>query len=194
MIKEEDGNWTSTTPDMEAPVLVKAVPRFAADLEALVKLYKADSPPLRAVRCQESGTFLYGFGDASGQALGASVQVADDIRYQYGQWVATVTEEESSNWRELANLVALVKELVESGDYDGFELFIFTDNSTAENAFWKGTSTLRRLYELVLELRCLEHKLGLLLHVIHVSGKRMIAQGTDGLSFQEYYGSRPSNW
>jgi hypothetical protein len=127
MIKEEDGNWTSSSPDMEAPVLVKAVPHFAADLEALVKLCKADSPSLRAVRCRESGTFLYGFGDASGQAFGASVrvQVADDIRYQCGQWVATVTEEESSNWRKLANLVAFVKELVESGDYDGFELFIF---------------------------------------------------------------------
>jgi hypothetical protein len=58
----------------------------------------------------------------------------------------------------------------------------FTDNSTAKNAFWKGTSTSRRLYELVLELRCLEHKHGSLLQVIHVSGKRMIAQGTDGLS------------
>jgi hypothetical protein len=28
----------------------------------------------------------------------------------------------------------------------------------------------------------LKHKHGLLLHVVHVSGKRMIAQGTDGLS------------
>jgi hypothetical protein len=107
---------------------------------------------LRAVRCRESGTFLYGFGDASGQAFGASVQVADEIKYQYGQWIASVTEEETSNWRELANLVAFVSELVESGEYDGFELFIFSDNSTAENAFWKGTSTSRWLYELVLEL------------------------------------------
>jgi hypothetical protein len=160
---------------VDAPVLVKTVPRFAGDLEALAKLCKADSTPLRAVRCQERGTFLYGLGDASGQACGASVQVADEIKYQYGQWIASVTEEEASNWRELANLVAFVSELVESGKYDGFELFIFTDNSTAENAFWKGTSTSRRLYELVLELRCLEHKHGLLLHVVHLSGKIMIA-------------------
>jgi hypothetical protein len=65
---------------------------------------------------------------------------------------------------------------------EGFELFVFTDNSTAENAFWKGPSTSRRLYELVLELRTLEHEHGLLLHVTHVSGKRMITQGTDGVS------------
>jgi hypothetical protein len=44
------------------------------------------------------------------------------------------------------------------------------------------TSTSRRSFELVLELRTLKHKHGLLLHVVHVSGKRMIAQGTDGLS------------
>jgi hypothetical protein len=143
---------------------------------------EAETPPLRAVRCQESGTFLYGFGDASGAAFGASVQLGDTIKYQYGQWIASVTEEETSNWRELANLVEFVRELVEKGKYDGFELFIFTHNSTAENAFWKGTSTSRRLYELVLELQCLEHKHGLLLHVIHVSGRRMIAQGRDGLS------------
>jgi hypothetical protein len=71
---------------------------------------------------------------------------------------------------------------VESGEYNGFERFIFTDNTTAENAFWKGTSTSQPLYELVLELRCLEHKHGLLMHVIHGSGRRMIAQRTDGLS------------
>jgi hypothetical protein len=44
MIKEEDGNWISATPDVDASVLVKAVPCFAAGLEALAKLCKADSP------------------------------------------------------------------------------------------------------------------------------------------------------
>jgi hypothetical protein len=38
MVKEEDGNWVSVTPDVEAPLLVKAVPRFAANIEALEKL------------------------------------------------------------------------------------------------------------------------------------------------------------
>jgi hypothetical protein len=75
-----------------------------------------------------------------------------------------------------------IKDLVGSGEFEGLELFISTDNSTAENAFWKGTSTSRRLYELVLELRTFEHKHGLLLHMAHISGKQMIAQGMDGLS------------
>jgi hypothetical protein len=69
MVKEKDGSWVPVTPDVEAPLLVKAVPRFATDIEALGKLSEAEPPPLRAVRCRESGTFLYGFGDASGAAL-----------------------------------------------------------------------------------------------------------------------------
>ena len=65
---------------------------------------------------------------------------------------------------------------------EGYEIFMFTDNSTAEAAFCKGTSSSPLLFELVLELKRLEVESDLILHVIHVSGKRMIAQGTDGLS------------
>jgi hypothetical protein len=59
---------------------------------------------------------------------------------------------------------------------------MFTDNQTAESAFWKGHSSSPKLFDLVLRLRKLEMTHGIILHVIHVSGKRMIAQGTDGLS------------
>eukprot|EP00978_Attheya_sp_CCMP212_P037942 scaffold183200_cov67-Attheya_sp.AAC.3 len=61
-------------------------------------------------------------------------------------------------------------------------MFMFTDNTTAEAAYWKGTSHSRKLFELVLRLKKLETKNDLVLHMIHVSGRRMIAQGTDGLS------------
>ena len=64
----------------------------------------------------------------------------------------------------------------------GCEILCFTDNTTAEAAFWKGTSKSPKLFELVLRLRKLEMSHDLILHVIHVSGRRMIAQGTDGLS------------
>jgi hypothetical protein len=65
----------------------------------------------------------------------------------------------------------------------GSEIFIFTDNNTSENAFWKGTSSSPLLFELVLlRLRQPEMNFNIILHVIHVSGRRMIDQGTDGLS------------
>ena len=88
----------------------------------------------------------------------------------------------SSNWRELNNLVESLEKLCLEHQLGGSEIFIFTDNSTAESAYWKGTSTSKLLFELILRLKKLEMDYDLILHVIHVSGKRMIAQGTDGIS------------
>ena len=68
----------------------------------------------------------------------------------------------------------------------GSEIFIFTDNTTAEAAFWKRTSKSRTLFELVLRLKKLELEHELILHVVHVSKRRMIMQGTDGLSCADH--------
>ena len=57
-----------------------------------------------------------------------------------------------------------------------------TDNSIAERAFFKGYSSSPKLDSLVLRLRNLELVHSFRLHLIHVSGKRMCGQGTDGLS------------
>jgi hypothetical protein len=57
-----------------------------------------------------------------------------------------------------------------------------TDNSTAESCFYRGSSKSRQLHALVLVLRTLEMTCGMTIHVIHMSGKQMIAQGTDGCS------------
>ena len=74
-----------------------------------------------------------------------------------------------------------------AGHLDESEVFMFTDNSTTEAAFWKGNSHSRKLCGLVLRLRQLEMRSGMILHVVHVSGKRMIAQGTDGLSRGDHF-------
>ncbi|KAL7559821.1 hypothetical protein ACA910_003984 [Epithemia clementina (nom. ined.)] len=65
---------------------------------------------------------------------------------------------------------------------EGTEVFLFTDNSTAEAAFYKGTSKSKLLFQLVLRLRKLEMEGKLFVHVVWVAGTCMIAQGTDGLS------------
>ena len=61
-------------------------------------------------------------------------------------------------------------------------LFIFTDKSTAEAAYYKGTSSSQLLFNIVLRLRKLEFLGGFKVYFIHVAGSRMISQGTDGLS------------
>ena len=59
----------------------------------------------------------------------------------------------SSNWRELTNLVETLEGEAREGRLQGCEVFVFTDNSTAEAAFFKGTSSSILLFDLVLRLR-----------------------------------------
>ena len=174
------------TPHPDPPTHVKAKPRLFDDVQALRRLCDSEKPPWRRVRAKKSASVFYGFGDASGAAFGATLQKAGDpehgVTYQYGQWTTTISEEESSNWRELANLVEFLESEGSTGKLNEAEVFMFTDNSTAENAFFKGTSKSKKLCSLILRLRLLEMSTSMILHVVHVSGRRMIAQGTDGLS------------
>jgi hypothetical protein len=173
---EEDG-WTNVGEETMQPSVVVAVPRLADDIAAFEKLCYSKEPPLRRARCSKFASTYYGFGDASKSGFGATLQFGNDIEYKYGQW--SWESDQSSNWQELNNLV---KFEVCSKDLEGCELFIFTDNMTAEAAFWKGSSRSRNLVELVLRLRKLEMEHGMIIHVVHISGRRMIQQGSDGLS------------
>ena len=124
---------------------------------------------------------FYGFGDASSDGFGATIEWKDGIVGRYGLWAGD-TSNQSSNYRELLNLVETIEEEGAAGNLVDTEIWLFTDNSTAENCFNKGSSTSRLLHDLVLRLRQLEMEKGLALFLVHVAGTRMIAQGTDGLS------------
>lgn len=88
----------------------------------------------------------------------------------------------SSNYLELANLVETFERYSAEQTLQDTELFMFTDNTVAEVAFFHGTSSSKVLFDLVLRLRKVELESGVLLDVIHVAGTRMIRQGADGLS------------
>jgi hypothetical protein len=122
------------------------------------------------------------------------------IKFRYGIWGDDLAGR-SSNFREMFNIADSVAaevashkfthlshlvQKLESASAEGLlhhtEFFMFTDNAVAEGAFFKGSSTNKHLFDLVLRLEQLEFDNSLKIHVIHVSGKRMIAQGTDGLS------------
>ena len=178
----DDFRWSAAGEHLEGPSEVRAVPRLRNDIYALQTLTKHERPILRRVRCSKVGQVLYGFGDASGAGFGATIQIGQEIKYEYGQWTNQVTEEESSNWRELSNLVSMLQRLADDSKLSDCEIFIFTNNTTVEASFWKGSSKSRKLFDLILTLKELEFKHDFILHVVHVSGKRMIEQGTDGLS------------
>jgi hypothetical protein len=125
---------------------------------------------------------IYGFGDASKDGFGASIEIEGrGVVWRSGTWSRTMREE-SSNYREFKNLVEMIEKHVEDGTLKGHELFMFTDNSTAESAFFKGTSSSEKLFELVLRLRKIEMAGSLFIHLVHVAGTRMIWSGVDGLS------------
>ena len=94
----------------------------------------------------------------------------------------TLIQERSSNYRELRNLVEELEKVFKRGLLDHREMFMFTDNATAEAAYFKGTSSSEHLFNLVLRIRKLEMTGLCKIHLIHVAGTRMIWQGTDGLS------------
>jgi hypothetical protein len=133
------------------------------------------------VRPTKEAVVIYKFGDASGCGFGSSLLVKDKILYKSGQWNKQHSVE-TSNYRELSNFVYFIEEAHQSGLLHNTELFVFTDNSMAEAAFFKGTSSSKKLFQLVLRLQCLQMHGNLIIHFIHVAGKRMMAQGTDGFS------------
>ena len=164
-----------------APARVAPVERLHLDIAALCQMFKSETPERRLVRGNSISKINLIFGDASGAGFGSSWQVDDEIHYRFGLWGKDM-DMSSSNLRELKNLVDTLLQMEIDGRLKGVEIFVFTDNSTAERAFFKGSSKSRLLHDLVLELRLLETRAGIKIHFIHVAGTRMIDQGSDGLS------------
>ena len=105
----------------------------------------------------------------------------EKTQFVHGQWATEICEQ-SSNFREFVNTVKSIKKYVDNGTLKGAELFMFTDNSTVEAAFWKGNSKSEKLFRAVLELKKMEMVGDVMIHIIHVAGTRMIRSGVDGLS------------
>lgn len=174
----------------EAPRSVKPVPRLYEDIECLSKLFDPEDPPIRYIRSAKVYMAIYGFGDASGSGFGSTFTQKVQkgcINFRMGLW-GRDQESLSSNYRELQNLVEALEEGVLKKDLENSEVWILTDNSTAESVYFKGTSTSKALFELVLRLRKLEMGGLMRIQVIHVAGTRMIEQGTDGISRGDFSG------
>lgn len=163
------------------PVHAFAVPRLGQDIEALQRFFAADTPPEVRVRAKTISVILYGFADASGRGFGSSVLGPNGVRYRIGIW-GVEDEDESSNWKEFENVVEAVESEAAEGNLKGAQLFLFTDNSTVESGLYKGNSSSKKLFSLIVRLRKVEMEQGAHIVVSHVAGKRMIQQGTDGVS------------
>ena len=173
----------SSSATQGEPPMVVPVPRLQFDVAAMQKIFAGDTPAqviLRPVRGAYS--IVYGGGDASGEGYGTLVTpLGMEPLFQMGFWCCEFSEK-SSNWREFRNLLERIRIEANAGRLVAKEVWIATDNSTAEKSFYKGRSSSPELDAMVLELRLIAMRGNFILHLVHVAGTRMIAFGIDGLS------------
>ena len=180
-ISEREFDVALEREDASAPKAVTASLRLADDVKALSSMFGGKDPPVVRLRSKSIVTVVCGFGDASGTGLGATFTCGSGLSFRVGVWGAA-DREESSNWKEFTNVVESLEEEAAMGNLSDSEVFMFTDNSTVEACAVKGSSTSPKLLDLIIRLRSLSTSFGFKLHIFHVSGTRMIAQGTDGVS------------
>ena len=170
------------------PTLVTASPRLSDDVSALVAMFDSQNAPEVNLRSKNIISVIYGFGDASGTGLGATFTCGSGFTYRIGVWGPDESDQ-SSNWREFTNIVESLEEEAKLGQLENAEVFMFTDNSTVESCSVKGSSSSPKLLSLVIRLRSMStSRFGVKIHVFHVAGTRMMAQGTDGVSSRGFLG------
>ncbi len=84
--------------------------------------------------------------------------------------------------QEAENLTDCIERMSETTALSEHEVFVMTDNTAFEGAYYKGHSPSEKLNDIVFRLHKAERDGGFILHVIHIARKRMKATGVDGLS------------
>ena len=163
------------------PKTITVVPRFHQCLLALKKFFNSDLPPIITERTSSVQLVIYGFVDASKSGFGSSMDYNGTIKYRIGTW-GPDQDNESSNFREFCNLIETLEHEAKSGRLNNSTVIMATDNSTVESCIYKGNSSNNKLFDLIIRFKDLELKTGSKFIITHVSGKRMMAQGTDGIS------------
>jgi hypothetical protein len=139
LLEKDTGEGMPLQSGGKAPRSVKWVPRLVDDIRALKSLFEPDLPPKWIVRPIVCAEVVYSFRDASGTRFGTTFVIRGALYYSIGQLHPSMTEE-SSNYRELANLVLALEEAQRRSLLSNTEAFFFTDNSNTEQAYYNGTS------------------------------------------------------
>ena len=178
--EDAQGTMDQTGRDEGAPERVTPVDRYVRDLACLRELTSSTEPPQQLYRAERQAAFFV-IGDASGKGKGNAVVEQYGVEYESGAWNLEWREKSSNCW-EAENLTDRLERLVAEGALKDHEVFLITDNSAFEGAFYKGHSPTRELSDIVFRVHKAQRDGGFVLHVIHISGKRMKASGVDGLS------------
>ena len=130
-----------------APATVLPVGHYIRDLECLTTLTSTLEPPQQLYQATQQAAF-YVLGDASGKGKGNTVVEQYGIDYESGAWNLQWCQN-YSNCQEAENLADRLERLVLDRSLVDHEVFLITDNSAFEGAYYKGHSPSRHLSEIV---------------------------------------------
>lgn len=145
------------------------------------------SSPRRYARSRNQSVVGVTWGDGSGTGTGGTLQLVPAgggsmaVETWMGVWEPQVFHF-TSNWKELRTLLRTLEQEAASERLCGCTIFYFTDNIVTYYVAHSGGSSVPALHRLIRELKKLELLLDVHLEVVHVPGKHMITQQTDGLS------------
>lgn len=168
------------------PLETKITNELVMHVGALLALFAAEEPLAIPIRPTDAGKIRYAIGDASAEGFGMATQYPDmTIEARDGLWEEEFSKG-GSNLREAQNIGNHLRADIQSGKHDGCELWSVTDNAVWSYVWTKGLSSVRHLFELVLDVKILARVHEVYVHTLHISGDRMIATGTDGRSRGNY--------
>ena len=154
--------------------------------QALLDIFCEEDPIPEAIRPKEKNDVRFNIADASAEGFGSATQYPDlELSGRDGLW-DPIFADGGSNLREAQNVVNHLLWEINQGLHTGCEVWSFTDNSVWSSVFNKGMSKAKHLFALVVKLRKAARKFEVFIHVVHVSGERMIASGMDGWSRGDY--------
>jgi hypothetical protein len=151
------------------------------------------------VRLWRTGSFALHrcWSDASDYGFAESLAVEGEgeiprMAFTHGVWPEAVAGF-SSNWHELATIVHSIRTRLD--ELRGSSVHYMTDNTTAVKAVNSGVVRSPKLMQLSRELKLLQARGNIGIEAIHLPGRLMIVQGTDGASRQApwlgMYSGRP---
>ena len=178
----EANDATRAEAASDYPLLTRVTYQLVLHVHAMRKLFGDEEPRVSLVRPMEKHQLRYACGDASAEGFAQAVQYPQlVIDERDGLWIPEISMK-SSNLREALNIANHLKDDISRGKHDGCEVWQATDNAVWSAVCNKGMSSVRHLFNLLVDIKILCHEHGVFYHCFHISGERMIATGIDGLS------------
>ena len=178
----EERDCSRTEAASGYPAVTRVTYQLVLHVQALRRLFDSEEPRVSLIRPTEKACLRYACGDASAEGFAQATQYPNlIIDERDGLWLPEVSAQ-SSNLREAMNIANHLKRDIAAGRHDGCELWQATDNAVWSAVCNKGMSSVRHLFDLLVDIKVLCHEHEVFYHCFHISGDRMIATGIDGLS------------